>query len=155
MSYDGTVRTSEVFVPLTEKYILMTYFRRVMPLLAQSKHSHLENKSPLNQRCVQRENSSKAFTILSSMLALALTLAPTVLPAEAADNDIDQGGRVLPAAARPHGYTLGRMASLLAFFNSTGNHLLFYPFPQFPDRSDPFQIRRARAGHTFCSSECF
>jgi hypothetical protein len=106
-----------------------------MSLSTQSKHSHLKNKGPLNQRLLQRERSSKAFTILSSMLALALTLAPTVLPAEAADNDIDQGGRVLPAAARPHGYTLGRMASLLAFFNSTGNHLLFYPFPQFPDRS--------------------
>jgi len=111
MSYDGTVRTSEVFVPLTEKYILMTYFRRVMPLLAQSKHSHLENKSPLNQRCVQRENSSKAFTILSSMLALSLMLAtaPTVLPAEAVDNDMDQGGRVflLPRArtdTRWHGW---------------------------------------------------
>jgi len=111
-----------------------------MSLSTQSKHSHLENKGLLNQRLLQRERSSKAFTILSSMLALALTLAPTVLPAETADNDIDQGGRVLPAAARPHGYTLGRMASLLAFFNSTGNHLLFYPFPQFPDRSDPFQI---------------
>jgi hypothetical protein len=93
MSYDGTVRTSEVFVPLTEKYILMTYFRRDMSLSTQSKHSHLENKGPLNQRLLQRERSSKAFTILSSMLALALTLAPTVLPAEAADNDIDQGGR--------------------------------------------------------------
>ena len=82
MSYDGTVRTSEVFVPLTEKYILMTYFRRDMSLSTQSKHSHLENKGPLNQRLLQRESSSKAFTILSSMLALALTLAPTVLPAE-------------------------------------------------------------------------
>ena len=92
MSYDGTVRTSEVFVPLTEKYILMTYFRRDMSLSTRSKHSHLENKGPLNQRLLQRERSSKAFTILSSMLALALTLAPTVLPAEAADNDIDQGG---------------------------------------------------------------
>ena len=111
-----------------------------MSLSTQSKHSHLENKGPLNQRLLQRERSRKALTIRSSMLALALTLAPTVLPAEAADNVIDQGGRVLPAAAHPHGYTLGRMASLLAFFNSTGNHLPFYPFPQFPDRSDPFQI---------------
>ena len=127
-------------MPLTEEYKLTTYFRRDMSLSAQSKHSHPENKGPLNQRLPQRESSSKAFTILSSMLALALTLASTVLPAEAADNDRDQGGRVLPAAARPHGYSLGRMASLLAFFNSTGNHLLFYPFPQFPDRSNPFQI---------------
>jgi hypothetical protein len=62
-----------------------------MSLSAQSKHSHLENKGTLNQR----ESSSKAFTILSSMLALALTLASTVLPAEAADNDRDQGGYFL------------------------------------------------------------
>ena len=96
MSYDGTVRTSEVFVPLTEKYILMTYFRRDMSLSTQSKHSHLENKGPLNQRLLQRERSSKAFTILSSMLALALTLASTVLTAEAADSDIDQGGGYFP-----------------------------------------------------------
>ena len=77
-----------------------------MPLLAQSKHSHLENKSPLNQRCVQRESSSKAFTILSSMLALALMLAtaPTVLPAEAVDNDIRLNGifrsTLVPAFAK-------------------------------------------------------
>jgi hypothetical protein len=126
----------------------MTDFRRVMFLFAQSKHSHLGNNSHLGQHCIQRESSSKAFTTLSSMLALALMLvtAPTVLPAEAEDNDRDQGGHVLPAAARPHGYSLERMASLLAFFNSTGNHLLFYPFPQFPDRSDPFQILYLDAG---------
>jgi hypothetical protein len=101
MSYYGTVRTSGVFVPLTEEYILTTYFRRDMSLSAQSKHSHLENKGTLNQRLFQRESSSKAFTILSSMLALALTLASTVLPAEAANNDMDQGGGYfLPPRAR-------------------------------------------------------
>ena len=63
MSYYGTVRTSGVFVPLTEKYILMTYFRRDMSLSTQSKPSHPENKGTLNQRLLQRESSSKAFTI--------------------------------------------------------------------------------------------
>jgi hypothetical protein len=108
-----------------------------LTLMASDK-AKCHDKGAVNQHSIQRKRSSKAFTILCLMLALALTLAaaPTVLLAEEAD----QGGHVLPATARPHGYSLERMASLLAFFTSTGNHLVFYPFPQFPDRSDPFQI---------------
>ena len=112
-----------------------------LTLMASDK-AKCHDKGAVNQHSIQRKRSSKAFTILCLMLALALTLAaaPTVLLAEEADHDRDQGGHVLPATARPHGYSLERMASLLAFFTSTGNHLVFYPFPQFPDRSDPFQI---------------
>jgi hypothetical protein len=97
------------------------------------------NNSAINQRRMREQNPGTSFTVICRMFALilALAIAPTLVSAE---EEEDPGGHVLPATARPHGYSLERMASLLAFFDSTGNHLVFYPFPQFPDRSDPFQI---------------
>jgi hypothetical protein len=80
---------------------------------------------------------------LIRLLALLLALAVTPMVALAQQWDIEEeqgGGHVLPPTVHPHGYSLERMASLLAFFTSTGNNQKFYPFPQFPDRSDPFQI---------------
>lgn len=42
-------------------------------------------------------------------------------------------GNVLPPTAKPHGYTLGKMAVALANFNVSGNDLTYYP-------DTPFQI---------------
>jgi hypothetical protein len=43
------------------------------------------------------------------------------------------GGKILPPHARPHGYTLEEMTSLVALFSTSGGDLQFYP-------STPFQI---------------
>jgi hypothetical protein len=43
------------------------------------------------------------------------------------------GGTVLPATATPSGYSLADMAEELAFFDTSGNNLTFYP-------DTPFQI---------------
>ena len=96
------------------------------------------NNSAINQRRIREQSPDTSFTVICRLFALilALAIAPTLVLAE----EGDPGGHVLPATDRPHGYSLERMASLLAYFDSTGNHLVFYPFPQFPDRSDPFQI---------------
>src|SRR5262249_58282823 len=44
-----------------------------------------------------------------------------------------RGGEVLPAAARPHGFSLTDMARATALFNTSGNDLSQYP-------QTPFQI---------------
>jgi hypothetical protein len=72
-----------------------------LTLMASDK-AKCHDKGAVNQHSIQRKRSSKAFTILCLMLALALTLAaaPTVLLSEEADHDRDQGGHVLPATDR-------------------------------------------------------
>ena len=106
-----------------------------MLLLGKSNHRHLGSDSAVNPPKIQRTSSSKAFTIISSMLALALTLAsaPPLLLAGDADHDRDQGGQVLPGPAKPRGYSLSDMAKATAFFNTGSHDLTFYP-------DTPFQI---------------
>ena len=66
--------------------------------------------------------------ILLAMIVIASGLA---LAARAAfDND---GGEVLPAWAKPHGYSLTDMASAIALFTTSGNSATYYP-------NTPFQI---------------
>jgi hypothetical protein len=43
------------------------------------------------------------------------------------------GGTVLPATARPHGWSLDRMTGALAMFNTSGNNPSYYP-------NTPFQV---------------
>jgi hypothetical protein len=49
---------------------------------------------------------------------------------------------VLPATARPHGWTLERMTDALALFTTSGNNLKYYP-------ATPFQILYADSGEPF------
>jgi len=52
------------------------------------------------------------------------------------------GGAVLPATARPSGYTLEDMAEELAYFSTSGNDLTYYP-------DTPFQILYTGPTNTF------
>jgi hypothetical protein len=52
------------------------------------------------------------------------------------------GGRVLPANASPHGYTLDDMAEALAYFSTSGNDPRYYP-------DTPFQILYTTESNTF------
>ena len=66
---------------------------------------------------------------------ITLTIGATLVCASKGD-----GGHVLPPEARPHGYSLDRLVSALALFQTSGNNLSYYPFTQFPDPTRPFQV---------------
>jgi hypothetical protein len=68
-----------------------------------------------------------------AMKRFILGLAALALLLGSAGQVAAGGGKVMPAMARPLGYTLADMAEELAFFDTTGNNLAFYP-------DTPFQI---------------
>ena len=104
MSYDGTVRASEVFVPLTGEYILMTYFSRVMPLLAQAKHSHLENKSPSINAAFNAKAQAKRllFIVVLGLDRLNEIFRSTLVPAFAKDSPLAGGAANFIGDHRSH-----------------------------------------------------
>ena len=53
-----------------------------------------------------------------------------------------RGGRVLPPTATPAGYSLADMAEELAYFDTSGNNLLYYP-------NIPFQVLYVSPTNTF------
>jgi hypothetical protein len=71
-----------------------------------------------------------------TILALGLGLAVPTGPAYA------DGGQVLPATAKPAGYTLEDMAEELAYFSTSGNDLTYYP-------DTPFQVLYLSPTNTF------
>ena len=73
--------------------------------------------------------------LLVAALGINLGAAP---PAGAAERD----GKVLPPAAKPHGWTLDDMADAVAIFSISGNDPAFYP-------DTPFQIIYRRPGNTY------
>jgi len=73
--------------------------------------------------------------LLVAALGINLGTAP---PAGAAERD----GKVLPPAAKPHGWTLDDMDDAVAIFSISGNDPAFYP-------DTPFQIIYRRPGNTY------
>jgi hypothetical protein len=75
---------------------------------------------------------SSAFTVWMFFMLIALAIGTTMVCA-----DEGEGGHVLPPKARPHGYSLDRMVSLDALFQTSGNaggiNSRYYPHT-------PFQI---------------
>jgi hypothetical protein len=75
------------------------------------------------------------------LLLSILTIEPAVVRADDAERgEGRERGHVLPPEARPHGYSLDRMVSLLALFQTSQNNLSYYPFEQFPESTRPFQV---------------
>src|SRR4029077_19730698 len=68
-----------------------------------------------------------------AMKRFILGLAALALLLGSAGQAAAGGGKVLPVTARPLGYSLADMAEELAFFDTSGNNLAFYP-------DTPFQI---------------
>lgn len=87
---------------------------------------------------------SRNHALISSTRMLLLLSLLTIEPVAVRADDGERGGReqghVLPPEARPHGYSLDRMVSLLALFQTSGNKLSYYPFEQFPESTRPFQV---------------
>ena len=67
------------------------------------------------------------------MKRFILGVAAYVLLWGGAGQATEGGGAILPATARPSGYTLEDMAEELAYFSTSGNDLTYYPHT-------PFQI---------------
>jgi hypothetical protein len=76
-------------------------------------------------------SASKRFCALLVSALCFGTLSATTGATRAADED--RGGRVLPASAKPYGYSLDDMAQLMALFDTSGNSMQYYP-------TTPFQI---------------
>lgn len=84
-------------------------------------------------------NIKRRHYLLGRTLAVAILVGSFALasPATATRNP------VLPPSAKPHGYSLTRMAAAVAVFSSSGNQAAYYP-------KTPFQILyKNNAGNTF------
>ena len=74
---------------------------------------------------------TRVLTLIVTSAALSLVAASSAL-----------AGAVLPATAKPHGWSLTRMADAIALFSTSGNNTAYYP-------KTPFQILYAGGSNTF------
>ena len=71
-----------------------------------------------------------------------VVIASMLLVASLAGSAFAADGRVLPANAKPSGFSLEKMAQLMALFDTSGNDLAYYP-------DTPFQLLYLNATNTF------
>jgi hypothetical protein len=80
-------------------------------------------------------------TIRALILISTLAIGRTVVRADEMERGPERESKhVLAPDARTHGFSLDRMVSLLALFQTSGNNLKYYPFDQFPFRTRPIQV---------------
>ena len=89
--------------------------------------------------------SARSFTKMCRTGFLVATLLAIVLAATLAL--ADGGGNVMPATAKPHGYSLDDMTVKMAPFQTSGNNMAFYP-------KTPFQILYMAAFNPPVSFSC-